>query len=503
MVQNNFTEKQKKPAGYLALISHYKLSFISHWHQSYVSTGGQHQVLTNSDTVTEIYPQKYWPGEGLGPQLEFAFKYDGINLAILASLFEVVKKKEVLNYIQSKPTGKYARKVWFFYEFITGKKLPLRDLLRGNYVDLLDPKKYYCLSNAHQVRRYRINNNLLGYSEFCPIVRKTKKLQQFEKVNFAKLCKKVVSAYSAKLLKRALSYLYNKETKSSFEIEKDKPNPTRTERFILLLEEAHKKDFCDKQSLIDLQNQIVDSRFQSKDYRNFQNFVGESVLWQNEKIHFACPKPKDLSQLMEGLIKTHQKLEQHKFIAVIHAAIIAYGFVFLHPFEDGNGRIHRFLIHNILARAGFTPKGLMFPVSASMLKNFDEYDASLEAFSKPLMPHIDYSLDDEGRMTIHNQTKKWYRYIDMTTQAEALFYFVKQTIKKELTEELVFLEKYDEAKEALKEIVDMPDRKIDLFIRFCLQNKFKLSSRKLSKYFDFLSKKEVSQMEKAVKAVYE
>ena len=53
---------------------------------------------------------------------------------------------------------------------------------------------------------------------------------------------------------------------------------------------------------------------------------------------------------------------------VIHAAAIGYGFVFLHPFEDGNGRIHRFLIHNILARRGFTPADVMAPVSATMLK---------------------------------------------------------------------------------------------------------------------------------------
>ena len=59
----------------------------------------------------------------------------------------------------------------------------------------------------------------------------------------------------------ALSYLYTKETKSSFEIERIKPNSTRTERFIALLQVAEKEDFCDKIRLLDLQNRIVDSRF--------------------------------------------------------------------------------------------------------------------------------------------------------------------------------------------------------------------------------------------------
>jgi hypothetical protein len=50
-----------------------------------------------------------------------------------------------------------------------------------------------------------------------------------------------------------------------------------------------------------------------------------------------------------------------------------------------------------------------------------DYEASLEALSKHLMPLVDYSVDEEGRMTVHNDTDIWYRYVDMTSQAEALF----------------------------------------------------------------------------------
>jgi hypothetical protein len=57
-------------------------------------------------------------------------------------------------------------------------------------------------------------------------------------------------------------------------------------------------------------------------------------------------------------------------------------------------------------------------------------------------------------------------------------------------------------RKAIQEIVDMPDRKIDLFIRFCLQHKGRLSARKRTSHFDFLSDAEVSRMEQAVQAAY-
>jgi len=491
-----------RPAGYEALVARYDLDVIPNWHRSFVASSGPNRIDTTSGVTEEVYPSKYWPGDSLGDHLEFALKYDGTNLAILANLFQAVPQKEVLVYVESKPNGKYARRLWFLFELLTGSLLPLADLRRGNYVDLLDPEQYYTVTPPRQIRRQRVNDNLLGDSRFCPTIRRTDTLRTFQEADLTERCRQVVSAFSPELLKRALSYLYTKETKSSFEIEHIKPNATRTERFIALLQLAEKDDFCEKSHLIYLQNRTVDPRFRDSDYRKVQNYVGENVAWQRERVHFASPKPEDLESLMAGLIAAHLRMDEGGVPPVVHAAAAAYGFVFLHPFEDGNGRIHRFLIHNILARQGFTPEGIMFPVSASILKNPDEYDVSLEAFSRPLMALVEYVLDEDGRMTVQNDTARWYAYIDMTPQAEALFRFIEQAIDTELVEELSFLTKYDDTKKAIQGVVDMPDRQIDLFIRFCLQNNGRLSARKRGSHFDFLSDDEVARMEQAIQTAY-
>jgi hypothetical protein len=376
------------------------------------------------------------------------------------------------------------------------------DLAQGNYVDLLDPEDYYT-SPGKSVPRQRIRDNLLGDRRFCPMIRRNDRLRQFEASDLSERCRQIMKEYPLELLKRALSYLYTKESKSSFEIEHIKPTATRTERFVALLQTAEKDDFFRKSALIALQNHIVDERFRDRDYRANQNYVGESVSWQSERVHFVSPTPRDLGDLMDGMFASHERMNAAAIHPVVHAAIIAYGFVFMHPFEDGNGRIHRFLIHNILSRRGFTPQGIMFPVSAVMLKKREAYDASLEAFSRPLMPLVDYSLDEQGRMAVGNDTADFYRYIDLTVQAEALFEFIRETIEVELVEELRVLVSYDATKRAIQEVVDMPDRLIDLFIRCCLQNQGKLSLRKRKEFFGMLGDEEVAKMESAVKQAYQ
>lgn len=490
-------------AGYAALIERYRLEVIPTWHRSLVaSRGGIHSAYSVGDVVEEVYSSRYWPGEELGDHLEFALKYDGTNLAILATLFEAVPSEQITAYVQSKPTGKYSRRLWFLYEFLTGKRLPLEDLEQGNYLDLLDADEYYTVRPTRPVRRQRINDNLLGNDRFCPTIRRSETLRRFEETNLSERYREVLASYSPTLLKRALSYLYTKETKSSFEIEHITPNATRTERFVALLQMAEREDFCDKASFLEVQNRIVDPRFAAADYRTDQNYVGETVAWGREKVHFVSPKPEDLPGLMEGLVDAHRQMKGAGVPAVVHAAAVAYGFVFLHPFDDGNGRIHRFLIHNVLAVRGFTPEGMMFPVSAAMLRDRDAYDASLEAFSRPLMRLVEYLLDDDGRMTVQNETARWYRYIDLTLQTEALFRFIERTIDVELVEELSFLAHYDHTKKAIQDIVDMPDRQIDLFIRVCLQNNGRLSVRKRASHFALLSDEEVARMEEAVQSGY-
>ncbi len=491
-----------RPAGYSELIRRYGIDAIPNWHGSVVADGAIRRVNSTRAGVEEIFPSNYWPGEELGAHLEFALKYDGTNLGILATLFEVIDEEEFLAYVRSKPVGKYARRLWFLYEFLRGVALPIADIKTGNYIDLLDANGYYTSNPGCRVRRQRIINNLLGDSRFCPTVRRTNLLADFEAARLDDQCRDILSNYPQELLNRALQYFYLKETKSSFAIEHITPSSTRTVRFIALLQLADTEDFCTKTKLIEAQNQIVEPRFREADYRTNQNYVGEAVAWQQEKVHFVSPKPEDLSDLMEGLVASAQLMTESRLQAVIQAAAISYGFVFLHPFEDGNGRIHRFLIHNILACRGFALKGMLFPISPSMLQHLDDYDNSLEAFSRPLLAFVDYTMDQEGRMRVLNDTARWYRYIDMTPQAESLFGFVKTTIQEELVEELDFLAHYDQAKKTTSEIVDMPDRLVDLFIRFCLQNNGRLAKRKRSTHFDFLSDEEISEMEEAVRASY-
>mgnify|MGYP003402478732 FL=1 len=96
---------------------------------------------------------------------------------------------------------------------------------------------------------------------------------------------------------------------------------------------------------------------------------------------------------MEGWMECARQHQNSLVDPIASAAVMAFGFVFVHPFEDGNGRIYSFLIHHELARSEFAPPKRIFPVSAVMLRERIDHDRVLESYSKAVLPFIEFTLD--------------------------------------------------------------------------------------------------------------
>ena len=63
-----------------------------------------------------------------------------------------------------------------------------------------------------------------------------------------------------------------------------------------------------------------------------QNFVEQTMRDYSEQIHFVCPKPEDVLDLMRGWMNFVERLQNSNVDAVAAAAALAFGFVFIHPF---------------------------------------------------------------------------------------------------------------------------------------------------------------------------
>jgi hypothetical protein len=484
--------------GLHALVEQLDLKVPRPFVRSIIAAGARKTRIIDSE-ILEQYPKSYQPTEGLAGHLRFALRYEPVDLGVYNAVFARIAKGEIEPWIQNEPNGYFARRAWYLYEFLTGTTLDVKDLTSGPYVDLLDPKMHV-VGPSNRIRRQRVFENLLGNKEYCPLIRRSEKIEAGIAKKLTERARALVAAVDPAVLKRAVHYLFTKETKSSFAIEGEEPSKDRTERFVAALVRADKFDPASKQSLVELQNAIVDPRYAQKDWRDIQVYIGETLPDFSQQIHFVCPKPEDVSSLMGGWMTMAGRLldAESGVHPVCAAAAAAFGFVFVHPFIDGNGRIHRFLVHNVLSKTGFTPPGMVFPVSAAMLRDMVAYDESLEAFSEAIAPFVQYTLDSEQKMTVANETHDLYRFFDATPQAEYLYDCIEETIRRDLNQELNFLRFFDAAMKAVMGVVDMPNQRASLLVRLIHQNKGKLSKAKRESFSE-LTDEEVSKIEAEIK----
>jgi len=328
------------------------------------------QTTTQGDIELMQFESRYRPKPTLVAHLQFALRYEGLNLEVLTLLFTKTGRSEIEANLAEKPESSFARRIGFLYEWLTGEELNAVVAPRAAYVRVVDETLQFGLADGPREGKFRVINNLPGNGKFCPMVRKTNYLQEMVHKNLKQRTIDMLAKYDPELLRRAAAFLYLKETHSSFEVEREKPSPDRAQRFADLLKEAESSLPLSEDRFAELQKAVVDPRFHEFSYRNKQNWVGQDLGYR-KKVDFVPPRPENVRDLMTGLVEFSETVRANpeNLDPVIAASILAFGFVFIHPFMDGNGRLHRFLIHDVLSSSGFTPKGIVLPVSAVILAN--------------------------------------------------------------------------------------------------------------------------------------
>lgn len=453
-------------------------------------------------TQWQVFTPRHEPENNLYKQLVFALKYEGVDLLVLKKLFVAIDKAQITEIIASETLGQYSRKLWFLYEWLLEEQLDIPDLSTGNYVPLLDGKLQYAITGTKS-SRHRITNNLPGTNEFCPLVFRTDKLESYINANLSEQKNTYLNSIHADVLQRASSFLLLKDSKASFTIEQENPGTNRAMRWGKAIGQAGNKPL----SIAELERlqQIVieNARFIKLGLRNEGGFVGEHDRSTGEPLpeHISA-KHEDLESLLNGLVNTNTLMQDESYDAVLASASIAFGFVFIHPFEDGNGRLHRYLIHHILAKKEFTKQGVIFPVSASILDHIDDYRITLESYSHPLLDFISWKETEKNNIKVLNDTIDFYRYFDATKQAEFLYDCVNDTLNRVIPQEVNYLLKYDEFKHFIDNKYEMPDKMIATLVRFLEQNNGILSKRVLKKEFSELTENEVTSIQDTYQTIF-
>jgi Fic family protein len=492
------TEIIARPIGQMALHSALGLRRPLPFARSFTINGNR-RTKALSDYVEEYYPLRYQPEESIQANLRFALKYEPLDLGIIVEALKSLGAQALENLIATQPTSIYLRRMWFFYETFTGDTLDIPADRSGNYVDALDPKRHH-VSSPSNSPRHGVRDNLLGGPYLCPTVRRSAKLDAWSQADLSTEAKEQANRFAPELVARAVDYLYTKETRSSFAIEGETPGQSREQRFVHALRHFDEILPLTKPGLIRLQNTIVDPRYAASDWRSIQNFVSETTRGFHQHVHFICPKPEDVEALMWGWSHLSARMLTSGIDPVVAAAVSAFTFVFVHPFEDGNGRIHRFLIHAILSQLGFMPEGIIFPVSAAIHRQQKSYDKVLEQFSQPLLMAADWKFGSDGRLLVENDTRSLYQFYDATPQVEFLFERVAETIRVDFRDELEFLKRFDQARRVVREIIDMPNQHADRLIKLIMQNSGTLSKTKRGQ-FPELTDDEVARIEEGLQKV--
>lgn len=460
--------------------------------------------MKRDDEGWMLFDRKYRPDDTFEGHLGFALKHETIDLLFLKRLFQAVGPEPIEAMVRAGPSGSLSRRAWFLYEWLLGERLDLEDSSRRDYVDVLDSDTYFTGAPVSSTR-HKVRDNLLGTPAFCPVIRRSDALKRLVDAGLAEQASAQVEAEKIhpSVIARAASFLLLADSQASYQIEGERPQRTRIERWMRVVGDAGRRPMS-LAELERLQQIVVEGdRFVHVGLRIEGGFIGERDWDNNPLPEFVTAKHTDLPDLMDGLFAANERMSSGGLDAVLQATCTAFGFVMVHPFEDGNGRLHRLWIHQILAERGYTPKGVTFPISSVLLAEQASYGKQLREFSGPLLPYIEWRPTERKNVSVVNDTADLYRFGDYTTLCEFLYGCVERTVTEDLPREISFLKSWDAAKQQIGAIIEMPDNTLSLLINFVRQNDGQLGRRRRENEFGALSDEEVVFIEATVQEAFE
>lgn len=412
----------------------------------------------------------------------FALKHEGISLDILAQCLPLISEPQIRAAIDASPTSQYLRKAGYLWEYFTGQPIQRQsDSLRTAYVALFDPAQY--ITGASQKNnRWRVLFNGIGNLDYCITLRRTDALQALLERNLLQQATEFSESLPRDILNRALAWAYLHETRDSYAIEKESPSEDKASRFVHLLKQAHQPRKLDEDYFVELQNAVINSPYaQAAAFRHQQNYLSNGLRGALG-VTYLPPAPELGRELMEQLMQLANQPPK-ELDPLLLASIVSFGFVFIHPFMDGNGRLSRFLFHQVLCQRGALKHGLLLPVSVALRQNEADYLATFQAFSEPARRFWDVTFIDEDQFAFDfNGHPALYRYWDATACAEFMLRATEQALERHLKEETLFLNRYDAIYRRIDQAFDIPNSILSRLVMFCLDQNGRLSQNRRKQY---------------------
>jgi len=200
------------------------------------------------------------------------------------------------------------------------------------------------------------------------------------------------------------------------------------------------------------------------------------------RYYLLAAPPEWVDELMEGVLSFANDLPK-TIDPLVAAAIASFGFVFVHPFMDGNGRLSRFLFHYALCQSGKLTNGLLLPISVAMKRNEAQYLTALQSFSIQARQQWDVRWIDGEQYDFRFKGKaSLYQFWDATPMVEFSLQMAQQALDKDLREATDFLARFDRVYRTIDERFDVRGSDLTTLVISSLQNDGKVSKNRRKQF---------------------